>query len=53
MSFIALLIAVLCGIALAIELDTGTLEPFQVAGIGIIAAALVGVAPARWPWAAS
>jgi hypothetical protein len=49
MRFVLVILAVLCGIALLIELDTGTLEAVQVAGIGIICAALATVAPSTWP----
>lgn len=49
MGWIALIVAVLCGIALIIELDTGSLEPIQVAGIGIIALIIGVVAPRTWP----
>ena len=49
MKFVLVILAVLCGIALLIELDTGTLAANQVAGIGIIFAALATVAPASWP----
>ena len=45
MKLIAVIIAVLCGIALGIELDTGTLTTAQVAGVGIIAAAAASVVP--------
>ncbi len=38
-------VGALCGIALVIELSTGTLHPFQVAGFGIILACLAAVAP--------
>lgn len=50
MSFIALIVAVLCGIALVIDLDTGSLDALQVAGIGIIALVVAGLAPAKFPW---
>ena len=50
MSFIALIVAVLCGIALVINLDTGSLTELQVAGIGIIALVVAGIAPSSWPW---
>lgn len=43
MSLILAIVAVLCGIALLLELDTGTLSHLQVAGIAILclAAAIV------------
>lgn len=50
MSFVALIIAVLCGIVLVIGMDTGTLTELQVAGIGIIALVVAGLAPATFPW---
>jgi glucose uptake protein GlcU len=51
MSFIALIVAVLCGIALLINLDTGDLTDKQVMGIAIIALVVAGIAPAAtWPW---
>ena len=43
MKLIAVVIAMLCGVALGIELDTGTLTATQVAGIGIIAAAAASI----------
>ena len=49
MNLVFLVIAVLCGIALLIELDTGSLEPFQVAGAGILSLAIAGLAPVI-PW---
>ena len=49
MRYIFVILAILCGIALLIELDTGTLAAVQVAGIGIIFAALAAVAPSTWP----
>lgn len=49
MSLIFLIIAVLCGIVLIVEIDTGNLTPLQVAGIGIISLAIAGVVPTSWP----
>ena len=49
MAYIFVVLAILCGVVLLIKIDTGTLEPIQVAGIGIIFAALAAVAPANWP----
>ena len=45
MKLIAVIIAVIAGVALCIELDTGTLTTAQVAGLGIIAAAAASVMP--------
>ena len=45
MKIVLVIIAVLCGLALCIELDTGTLSSVQVAGVGIIAAAAAHVCP--------
>jgi hypothetical protein len=39
------ILAILCGIALVIQLDTGSLNATQVAGLGIIFAASATVAP--------
>ena len=50
MSLIAFIVAVLCGSALIVELDTGSLTALQTAGIGIIALAVAGLAPAKMPW---
>ena len=41
MRFLAALLAILCGIALLIKLDTGTLTPDQLTGIAIL---LLGIA---------
>lgn len=49
MRFVFVILAILCGVALGIKLDTGTLDATQVAGTGIIFAALATVAPASWP----
>ena len=51
MSFVALLVAVLCGIALLVNIDTGDLTDKQVTGIAIIALVVAGVVPSKWPWA--
>ncbi len=48
LNLVALIVAVLCGIVLIIEVDTGNLTAGQVAGIGIIALAVAG-APRSWP----
>ena len=45
MKLIAVVIAVLLGGALIFEIDTGTLDSWQVAGAGIVAAALAQVVP--------
>lgn len=50
MNLIFVVLAVLCGVVLLIEMDTGNLEPFQIAGLGIIFAALASLAPGGWPW---
>lgn len=50
MSFVALVVAVLCGIALVINLDTGSLSAQEVTGIGIIALVVAGLAPVSFPW---
>ncbi len=49
MGFIAAIIAVLCGIVLIIEVDTGNLSLFQVAGVGLLAAICAGFLPRSWP----
>lgn len=49
MRFVLVILAILCGIALVLKLDTGTLDPTQVAGIGLIFLGLAVVAPANWP----
>lgn len=49
MRFILVILAIICGIALIIKLDTGTLDPQQVAGIGLVFLGLAVVAPANWP----
>lgn len=49
MSLVALIVAVLCAIALIVSLDTGSLTEAQVAGIGILALAVAGLAPSI-PW---
>ena len=51
MRFIALLVAVLAGIALLLGLDTGSLNAQEVTGIAIIALVVAGVVPSKWPWA--
>lgn len=48
MRFVLVILAILCGVALLVKLDTGTLEATQVAGVGIILAALAVVAPDSW-----
>lgn len=50
MNLIALIVAVLCGIVLIIEMDTGNLQQMQVAGIGIIALVIAGATPPAWRW---
>lgn len=48
MRYLAVLFAIICGVVLVIKPDTGTLDPGQIAGIGLI---LLGVAfflPAAW-----
>lgn len=50
MSLVATIIAVLCAIVLIIEMSTGSLTQFQVAGIGLLALAVAGLAPANWNW---
>lgn len=49
MRFVFLLIAILCAIVLIIKMQTGELEPGQVAGIMGFCLALAIVAPADWP----
>ena len=49
MAFLFAFIAFLCGVALVFEFDTGSLEPLQVAGIGLICAALAIFAGPGWP----
>lgn len=48
MNLICVLIAILCGIVLIFEFPTGSLSANQIAGIGIIFAALASVVPATW-----
>lgn len=50
MNIIGLIVAVLCGIVLIVEEDVGSLSQMQIAGIGIIALVVAGLAPATWPW---
>jgi hypothetical protein len=50
MNLIFVVLAVLCGLALIFQFDTGTLEAQQVAGLGIIFAALAALSPVSWPW---
>lgn len=50
MGYLFTIIAVLCGIVLLIEMDTGSLSQLQVAGIGLIFAALAAVSPSNWAW---
>ncbi len=50
MSFIALIVAILCGIVLVLEIETGNLSELQVAGVGLIALVVAGAAPASFPW---
>lgn len=51
MSLILAIVAVLCGIALILELDTGTLTHVQVAGVAILClAAAILEGPVR-AWA--
>ena len=49
MRFVLVILAILCGICLLLKIATGTLEPDQIAGIGIILLALAIVAPINWP----
>lgn len=49
MGWIFLIIALLCGIVLIIEMPTGSLQPAQVAGIGILSLCIGVVAPRTWP----
>ena len=49
MRFVLVILAILCGICLALKIATGTLDAQQVAGIGIICVALAVVAPLSWP----
>ncbi len=49
MSFVAFIIALLCAIALIINLDTGSLTQAQVAGIMGLALVVGGLAPAGFP----
>lgn len=48
MRFVLVILAILCGICLALKIATGTLDAQQVAGVGIICAALAAIAPANW-----
>ena len=50
MNLICVVVAILCGAALMIELDTGNLSGLQVAGVGVVAAALAALSPGGWPW---
>ncbi len=49
MAWIAAIVAVLCGIVLIIEVDTGNLDGLQVAGIGLLAAIVAFFSPRTWP----
>ncbi len=40
LKIILVIIAVFCGLALIFQLDTGTITPIQVAGVGIICSAV-------------
>ncbi len=54
MRFLAAIIIVLIGIALAIKLDTGTLSAVQVTGIGFIIVGIAFFLPPTWPnWPAA
>lgn len=46
MKLVLVIAACACGVALVIKLATGTVDPLQVAGVGIICAALAVIAPA-------
>lgn len=43
------LVALACGVALVIKLDTGTLDAVQVTGIGLISLACAFFAGVSWP----
>lgn len=45
MKLVLVIGAVICGVVLGIHVDTGDLRPEQVAGVGIILAALAHVIP--------
>ncbi len=49
MRYLAVVLAVLCGIALVIKAGTGTLDPGQIAGIGVILLAIAFFLPTSWP----
>ena len=49
MSYILLFLAILCGLALIFKFDTGSIEPLQVAGVGIVLLACAVVAPNTLP----
>ncbi len=48
MRLVFVILAILCGVVLVIKMATGDLQPTQVAGIGIIFAALAAVAPGNF-----
>mgnify|MGYP001563708817 CR=1 FL=1 len=50
MNLVCVVLAVLCGLALVFEFDTGSLGSTDVAGFGIIFAAMAALAPGGWPW---
>lgn len=49
MRYLFVVLAVIVGCALLIKLDTGTLDPVQLAGIGIILLGVAIVSPPTWP----
>lgn len=49
MRYLFLLFAIICGVCLLLKVNTGTLDPGQVAGAGIILLGLAIVSPAEWP----
>lgn len=49
MRYLFVLLAILCGIALIAKMATGTIDPQQLAGIGVVLLGLAVVSPAGWP----
>lgn len=49
MRYLFVLLAILCGICLVLKIATGTVDPVQLAGVGVILLGLAIVSPATWP----
>lgn len=50
MSFLFAVFAIICGVALALGIDTGKLDKDALAGVGIVLAALAAMAPPDLSW---